>query len=272
MRQGLFKFEGSGNDFLLGTGAWAHHLNSEPELVRRLCDRRRGIGADGTLALEALGGDRVRLGYRNADGSEGAFCGNGTRCASRAAVEMLGCGRRLVVETGWADIMAEVNGTEVSIELPSPESKPRYPAVTGSGVGRGPCLLTLGVPHLVVDVQGLRDLDLGTIAPPLRSHPALGPEGANVDWYEIAADGTVHVRTWERGVEGETLSCGSGMVAVALMVMLQSAVKRAELAPLSGDRLVVEALGEPPMCSTRLTGPTRFVGTIDPSEELLRDL
>jgi diaminopimelate epimerase len=272
VKQDLFKLEGSGNDFLLGVGAWARRLDAEPELARRLCDRRRGIGADGTLALEVIGDGRVRLGYRNADGSEGAFCGNGTRCAARAAVEILGCGKSPVVETDWADIPAEVDGKQVSLELPPPESGPRYPEIDGGEVARGPCLLKIGVPHLVVASHELCDLDLETVATPLRSHPTLGPEGANVDFYAISDDGTVRVRTWERGVEGETLSCGSGVVAVALVVMANNAVNRVEVAPLSGDRLVVEALGEPPVCATRLSGPTRFVAAIDPSEELLRDL
>jgi len=89
VRSEIYKLEGAGNDFVLGVGAWAGRLDSEPDLVRRLCDRRRGIGADGTLALEAVATDRVRLGYRNADGGEAVFCANGTRCAARAAVELL---------------------------------------------------------------------------------------------------------------------------------------------------------------------------------------
>ena len=272
MRSGLFKLEGAGNDFLLGVGEWARRLDEEPDLVRRLCDRRRGIGADGTLALEALGNDRVRLGYRNADGSAGAFCANGTRCAARAAVELLDCDSRPVVETGWADIPAEVDGSQVSLELPPPGSGPQQPEIFGRGVPGNLRLLEVGVPHLVAAADGLADLDLGAIAPPLRHHPTLGPAGANVNFYEIAPDGTVMVRTWERGVEGETLSCGSGMVAVALVVMANNGVGRVELVPLSGDRPVVEALGDPPVCATRLTGPTRFVATIDPSDDFLRNL
>jgi diaminopimelate epimerase len=267
----LHKVEGAGNDFLLGVGPWARRFDRDPDLVRQLCDRRRGIGADGTLAVELVSDDRVRLGYRNADGSRGDFCANGTRCAARAAVELLGCNSKLVIETDWAEVSAEVTGSQVSLELPQPGRSPSpldiaLPECASSGY-----LMEVGVPHLVVASTGLGDIDLSTVAPPLRSHPALGPDGANVDFYEVADDGAVPLRTWERGVEGETLSCGSGMVAVALVVMADRGSNRVELAPRSGDRLVVEALGEPPACATRLTGPTRIVATIDPSDELLQD-
>lgn len=267
----LYKVEGAGNDFVLGVGAWAQRLENEPNLVRRFCDRRRGIGADGTLAIEKFATDRIRLGYRNADGSEGAFCANGTRCAARAAVELLGCQKSVVVETGWADIPAMVERSLVSLELPPPPFGPqRLKAADSDCISNG-LLLKIGVPHLVIETSELAELDLAVTAPPLRWHAAVGPEGANVDFYEVESDDTLRVRTWERGVEAETLSCGSGMVAVALVVMADRGTDRLELLPLSGDRLVVEALGEPPLCATRFTGPTQIVAKLDPSEDFLND-
>jgi diaminopimelate epimerase len=264
--------EGAGNDFLLGVGSWSHRLDNDPNLVQRLCDRRRGVGADGTLSIERMSSKRVRLGYRNADGSEGAFCANGTRCAARAAVELLGCDPKLAVETGWAEITAEVAGSLVSLDLPVPGRGPARPDIRpleGAAPWR---FLEIGVPHLAAEVRGMAEMDFPAIAPHYRHHPLLGREGANVDFYEIADDGTISLRTWERGVEGETLSCGSGMVAVALLVMADRGTDRVELLPRSGDRLVVEALGRPPKCATRLTGPTRLVAAIEPSEDLLREL
>jgi diaminopimelate epimerase len=268
----LYKFEGAGNDFLLAVEAWADRLNNEPDLVRRLCDRRRGLGADGTLAVEAVGAGRVRLGYRNADGSVGAFCANGTRCAARAAVELLGCASKLVVETGWTEVSAEVSGSQVSLTIPRPERAPAQPEIAALEGASPWTVVEIGVPHLAAETRGVSELDLAEVAPRYRHHPALGAEGANVDLYEITDDGTIHIRTWERGVEGETLSCGSGMVAVALLVMASRGSDRVELLPRSGDRVAVEALGEPPRCATRLTGPTRFVATIELSEDLLGDL
>jgi diaminopimelate epimerase len=272
VRSGLFKVEGAGNDFLLGIGSWSERLAQDGDLVRRLCHRRLGVGADGTIALAAEGADRVRLVHRNADGGEAVFCANGARCAARAAVELLGCEKRLVVETAWRPIPAEVDGHQVTLDLPAPDEPPRHPAITASGSMTDHRLLSVGVPHLVVSAGEIRNLDLPAIAPHLRSHEALGPEGANVNFYEVESDGVVRVRTWERGVEGETLACGSGLVAVALLVMAAHDLRRVVLLPASGDRIMVEALGEPPNCPTRLTGPTRVIAEIEPSEDFLHTL
>lgn len=267
MRSGLFKVEGAGNDFLLGIGDWAERLAGDRALVRRLCDRRRGVGADGTLSVTARTAQSVSLVYVNADGSEGSFCGNGTRCAARAAVELLGCNPKLEIVTGWAVIPAEVRETEVSLVLPPIADAPQRTGIEGPAAGEFQRLV-VGVPHLVARVTGLADLDLDVVAAPYRSHPAAGPDGANVSFYEIDGE-DVAVRTWERGVEAETLSCGSGSVAVALVVMGERGAKRVVVRPASGDRLTVEAFGEPPLCATRLTGPARIVAEIQPSDEFL---
>ena len=272
MRPRLFKVEGAGNDFLLGIGGWADRLAHDPELVRRLCDRRLGVGADGAMALTVEGVDRVGLTHRNADGGEALFCGNATRCAARAAVEVLGCEKRLVVETTWKPILAQVDGSEVRIEIPALSEAPGHPAIDAPDGVSDLQFLHVGVPHLVAVASDLSGLELSAIAPPLRNHPALAPHGANVNFYEVDSDGVVRLRTWERGVEGETLSCGSGMVAVALVVMAARDLRRLDLAPASGDRLTVEALGQPPKCPIRLTGPARFIAEIEPSEDLLHTL
>jgi diaminopimelate epimerase len=207
--------------------------------------------------------------YINADGSEGRFCGNGTRCAARAAVDLLGCAPQLDIVTGWAVIPAEVRDTEVSLVLPPIKDPPQSTGIESRVAVGEVQRLAVGVPHLVARVAGLADIDLEVDAAPLRSHRAAGAEGANVNLYEIDDEGGVAIRTWERGVEAETLSCGSGMVAVALVVMAERGVARVIMSPASGDRLTVEALGEPPQCATRLTGPTRIVAEIELSEDFL---
>jgi diaminopimelate epimerase len=267
----VVKLEASGNDFLLGVGDWATRLRDDAALARRLCHRQRGIGADGVIAVEAVSSNRVRVVHRNADGSRSAFCGNGTRCAARAAVELLGFPDRVLVETEWAEIPAVVDGAEVSLELPAPSAAPSPLAIRIAGAPVEAWSLTVGVPHLVVAVHEPGQLELEELAPPLRRHPDFGEEGCNVNF--VAAEGPepLGVRTWERGVEAETLSCGSGIVASALVVMARRDLHELRLIPAAGDELKVEALGRPPECPVRFTGPTRILAEILLCDELLDD-
>lgn len=269
MTQKLVKMEGTGNDFLLGIGEWADRLADDPILVRRLCDRRYGIGADGVLALITYRADRVKLQHRNADGSVGEFCGNGTRCAARAAVELGECQSELEVETGWGVIPASVRGPLVSLELPALAGQPRPVTVTVAQRPVEAWYLSVGVPHVVVPVDDPAALDLPTIAPPLRTFAEFGAGGANVNFIASGGLEPLAIRTWERGVEGETLSCGSGMVAAALVMMTLRGITSLRLQPASGDVLTVQALGEPPLSPVRFTGPTRIIGEIEPSDEFL---
>jgi diaminopimelate epimerase len=258
----LIKAEGAGNDFLLGIGSWADRLADDADLVGRLCDRRRGLGADGVLAVFGSGGESVRLVHRNADGSPSDFCANGTRCAARAAVELLGRPRRLVVVTGWTEVPAEVADHGVSLVLPPPPPPVEHRLEIGEEVWEGRRLV-VGVPHFVVSSTGLDALSIETVGPLLRRHPALGRDGANVQFVEVV-DGVLHIRSFERGVEAETLCCGSGVVAAGLLRLADTAERSIEVRARSGDRLTVEALDPPPESPSRLTGPARLVAEIEP--------
>ena len=261
MKSHLVKVEGAGNDFLLGTGTWAQRLCDEAALAIQLCDRRRGVGADGALAVFVLGNSAIRLVHRNADGSPSAFCANGTRCAARAAVELLGLPRNLLVSTDWVEIPAVVRGTEVSLELPPPTAPMDRALETDLGVWRGR-QLELGTPHLVLPVDDLETLAIETVAPALRRHPELGPGGANIHFVERNSD-PLRIRSFERGVEAETLCCGSGVVVSALLALESTGADSIVVEPRSGDRLTVEALGQPPTAPSLLTGPVRLVAEIE---------
>lgn len=257
----LLKVEGAGNDFLLGAGAWAQRLTADEATIIQLCHRRHGIGADGVLAVFRESASVLRLVHRNADGSPSDFCANGTRCAARAAVEHLGCDRRLMIHTGWTTIPTEVGDNSVTLELPSPGPVSELDLTTAEGCFSGR-LLTVGVPHLVVPVQNLASVDLEPIARPLRHHPGLGPAGANVHLVEASGDRGLAIRTLERGVETEVLCCGSGVVAAALVTMAETGQSRLAVTAQSGDTLHVECLGVPLESAARLTGPARVVAEI----------
>jgi len=265
----LLKVEGAGNDFVVGTGAWASRLAAQPWLVRRLCDRRRGVGADGALAVSVSGPASVGMLYRNGDGSEAVFCANATRCAARVAVEVLGLEASLLVETQWATIPAEVRGSEVTIRLPSPPSAPRQLDLEVDDRVWRAWYLEVGVPHVVIPVDDVDRLDLTRLGPGLRHHAALGAQGANATFIADTPTGAVAVRTWERGVEGETLACGSGIVAAALVLMTTRDSSLLRCRARSGDMITVQACAAPPLCESRLTGPTRILAELRPTEELV---
>ncbi len=257
----LIKVEGAGNDFLLGTGEWARRFVGDTELVIGLCDRRRGVGADGVLAVFAETEGVIRLVHRNADGSESSFCANGTRCAARAAVELLGCRAELVVATGWADIPAVVD-EQVTIELPATGPATALRLETAERAWRGR-RIEVGVPHFVVPVEDLDTPVINAAGLILRSHPDLGESGANVHFVETTG-GAFGIRSFERGVATEVLCCGSGVVAAALLALARTGGRTVTVIPRSGDRLEVETLGPAQRKGSRLTGPARLVAEIDP--------
>lgn len=262
MRSGLFKVEGAGNDFLLGVGDWARRLIDDVGLVISLCDRRRGVGADGALSVFPDTTETIRLVHTNADGSPSAFCANGTRCAALAAVDLLGLPRQISIATGWAEIPAEIGDGEVTLELPPPSTPIERTLDVDDRRWTGH-QLELGVPHFVTLVDDLDALPIEKLAPPLRRHPDLGPGGANIHFVEQHPD-HLRLRSFERGVEAETMCCGSGVVAASLLALGSTGGRSLQVEAHSGDRLFVEALADPPVAPSRLTGPVRLVAEIDP--------
>jgi diaminopimelate epimerase len=263
------KLHGAGNDFLLFDGGEDPSLAGVlPALVPRLCDRRLGIGADGVLLLVRAGTRAARLEYWNADGTGASFCANGTRCAARFAA-LRWHWHELVLLTGFAPVPARVHAAEVELELPAPtEVHPwqEFTALAGSVRGR---YMVLGVPHLIVPVEwpDFWRRPLAPLAPALRAHAELPAGGANVSFVRHAGEGVLAVRSWERGIEAETLSCGSGDVAAALVALAErwtAAPVRVETA--SGRTLVVAAKGATPQCPSTLTGPAEWIadGTVAP--------
>lgn len=259
----LIKAEGAGNDFLIGAGRWARRLADDDEQVIALCHRKRGVGADGVLAIFVDGDDAVTAVHRNADGSPTAFCANGTRCAARAAVEYLGCAERLTIHTGWTDIDAAVRDDGVTLELPPP-TPPRPLVLAGPSGSLSGTLLGVGVPHLVIPTDDLDGIDMVRVAAPLRHHPELGPAGANVHFVERGSGRVLRIRSFERGVPDEVLCCGSGVAAAALLELAEIGGRTLTVVPQSGDAITIEALAEPPVARFRLTGPARLVATVEP--------
>lgn len=258
----LWKGEGSGNDFILGVGSWAEKLSHDTQLIRALCDRRRGLGADGVLALTVESGNQARLIYRNADGSRARFCANGSRVAALAAHRLLGLGTSIELETDWTLIRAATDGEQVTLQLPAPELvSPSMRLMYEKELIEGPFLI-LGVPHFFIEVSE-DALDRGealpTRAEALRQHPGFGPDGSNISFIARTEAGGIRIRTFEQGVEQEVLSCGSAMASAGWFFGKDAG--EIDLFPASGDRIRVSfGNGEHPL---RLQGPARLVARIE---------
>jgi diaminopimelate epimerase len=255
----VMKMSGAGNDFLvLGPDAAGRIPGDLSQWVRQVCRRRLSVGADGVVLVEPAGVNRVRVRYFNADGSS-AFCGNGSRCAARFACLTGLTGDELILESEIGELHAEVYGSSVRLVLPPPrDAGATTLALENESIeGR---VIDAGVPHFVIFVARVGEAPLERWGPPIRRHPRFAPAGTNVDLVALAADGTLELRTWERGVEGETLACGSGAVAAALAVRMRGGRERSRVLPASGIPLEVELPGpaQTPEAAI-LTGDARLV-------------
>ncbi len=258
----FLKMAGGGNDFLVFEGDGRDLSEDARRRLALICRRGLSVGADGALFLSPGEKGRIRVDYYNADGGPATFCANGTRCAARYAVRHGLCeGSSPVLDTGWGTIEARVDGESVTLALPAVPAPQDPIPISGRGLPPTAIPMKVGVPHLVVFVRG----DLGLLAidrfgPPLRRHPAL-PEGANVNFVRAAGENRIAVRSWERGVEGETLSCGSGVVAAAIAASRQGlATSPVTCGTRSGVDLTVEFRDEGEVIvGVRLTGDAREI-------------
>jgi diaminopimelate epimerase len=225
------KYSGAGNDFAL-VRAEEVGLADVADLARRICPRETGVGVDGLILVRSLSDDHVRLRFFNPDGSEFGTCGNGSRCAARYAVE-----RGLVPEpaltlvTDDGEIEARVDVAGVALDFRLEAVVEREIEVEVEGSGRKGWLVQIGTPHLVVLLETVDIADFDAVCRPIRTHSEMGAEGANVDLVALTGTDSVLIRTFERGVEGETLACGSGAMATALAL---------HAAGLSDHRLALE--------------------------------
>ncbi len=221
MRPGtvFYKMTGSGNDFVMFDGRYAYLAELTADTIRAVCQRRHGVGADGVILLDpgAPAGAQFAFHFWNSDGSPGPMCGNGALCAIRLAttIELASADGEVRFATPAGIHRGRVVGNESEIVLPDCET-PKPVAVPLAEGERSPLFCNPSVPHLVLQVDHVAPIPVADRGPSLRCHKALGAPGANVNWVSPVGDGTFRMRTYERGVEAETLSCGTGAVACAL--------------------------------------------------------
>lgn len=270
----FFKMCGSGNDFVFFDEREVDLADWPPERMARACARGIGVGADGMVFLGAgTWAGAVRFSFFNSDGSRGEMCGNGALCATRLSVLIgLAPGPEVVLETDAGLVRGKVSPSEPArAELVLPDvhgvGSPTIEPAAGEGA---PGFAVVGVPHMVVPVRDLEEVDLMGRGRQLRTHPAIGPAGANVN-FVTRVGGEWRMRTYERGVEAETLACGTGAVACATVLGLRGLVtlpwsvrsRSGTILRISGDLDPAGGLNNP-----RLEGQARLVyrGTLGPDE------
>jgi len=262
----FFKMSGSGNDFVVLDGRVSPVTDWTPHAIREACDRRMGIGADGLVVLTPEPGDRVRMDFWNCDGSRADMCGNAALCSTRLAARLGMAGKdgvQLVTRAGTFPARALATRDQAELYLPDFELPATVP---GLAPGEGESELTLatvGVPHLAVVVAHLERPDLMDRGRELRHHPAIGPAGANINFLTPTpgGDDSWRLRTYERGVEGETLACGTGAVAAAVSLARQGLANLpVTIVTRSGRPLIISAtLSGPLATEVRLQGEGRLV-------------
>lgn len=214
----FWKMQGSGNDFILIDHRRPFVQDADRlRLITKLCAPKFGVGADGLIFIEPSATADFRWRFFNADGSEAEMCGNGGRCAARFAFLQGIAPANLSFETMAGLIHATVQGRRVKLELSPPHSLQLNLAIpVGQNVWQAHFLNT-GVPHVVVPVDDLGAIAIAEIGRAIRFHPLFQPAGTNVNFISLTGPQELAIRTYERGVEGETLACGTGSVAAALI-------------------------------------------------------
>ena len=259
----FWKLEGAGNDFL-GLDGRAGGFKLKRQQIADLCDRRRGVGADGVLVVEKpkVRGADFRMRYYNSDGGEAEMCGNGARCFALLARAVSGRkGNVLRIQTQAGLVTLQIRGQEVQVSMTEPTKLRLGRKLVVAGRKLAVDFLNTGVPHAVLFVRSVRSIDVAKQGRAIRYHSAFAPSGTNVNFVEIGRGNRIHVRTYERGVEGETLACGTGVVAASILSNLRRGLRSPILVTTrGGDHLRVGfSMVNGQARKVTLQGPARIV-------------
>lgn len=249
----FYKYQGTGNDFIILDNRDASYSGLERSQISYLCDRRFGIGADGLMLLENAEGYDFKMVYYNADGGESTMCGNGGRCLVRFAGSMgiVAAEYHFLAIDGPHKAILKEDGT-VHLKMNNVSSVEQR---------NGDFILNTGSPHYVTRVDDVKNEDVVTKGRAIRYSDAFSKEGINVNFVEPSGEGIIYARTYERGVEDETLSCGTGVTAAALVFApLEKGFHHMDVFT-PGGKLSVEfnRTGEYHFNNIWLCGPAEFV-------------
>jgi diaminopimelate epimerase len=271
----ITKMSGSGNDFILVD----NRNRTIPDdrmisLTRALCRRRVSIGADGMIFIEPSERHDFQWRFFNADGSEAEMCGNGGRCTARFAFLQGMAGPEMTFETQAGPINAWVEGSKVKLQLTRPKDLKVNQSLDLEGKPWPFDFINTGVPHALIWVEDIEKADLVGLGPRIRYHDQFNPAGTNVNFVQIKDRGMLLVRTYERGVEGETLACGTGSVAAAAVAFFKNKIQSPVRVKTRGGEVLtvyVEGLPGKNLEKVYLEGEVRLIFEGEVFEEALSE-
>lgn len=229
----------TGNDFIIIDNR-AGAVKDPSRVAKGLCDRKWAIGADGLLLAERSKKCDFRMRIFNSDGSEAEMCGNGSRCVALYAAAKGLAGKKMTIETLAGQLKAEVRGSSVKVMLTEPKDIRWNFCLMIHKCPYKLSFVNTGVPHVIHFVEDLEKVDVAELGSHMRNHGEFAPAGTNADFVQTVDKHTIRVRTYERGVEDETLACGTGSVASALIASeAEKMTSPVTVETRSGERLKV---------------------------------
>jgi diaminopimelate epimerase len=248
----FIKAHGAGNDFILIDDRELLFPSEDISLVEKLCHRRYGIGADGLILLQHSLCADYRMRYFNSDGREALLCGNGLRCFA-AFVFHLGDSREsILIETKNDLIQTKRIDGRITTFFPPPKLLKNFPLALSSGI-REVHFVDSGLPNAIFFTEEIEEEELLQFGREVRFHPAFAPDGVNVSVVECIDKNNIRIRTYERGVEAETLACGTAALSVAKVLAELKHYDRVVIYPTSEDPLEIDTK------TWELTGPAKLV-------------
>jgi len=245
------KYQGTGNDFIVIDNRKGSFNTDDHQLIRNLCDRRFGIGADGLILICTCHDCDFEMRYFNSDGHEGSMCGNGGRCSAAFAIKEGIADKKMIFKAADGAHHAELNNNLISMSMND---------ITEYKLIKGNYFLNTGSPHYIIFSKNIEDIDVHKTGKEIRMSPDFSPGGTNVDFVEIFKN-QIFVRTFERGVEEETLSCGTGVTAAAIASVLSGHfdINNINVRTKGGDLSVSFKIKDDLVTDIWLTGPATFV-------------
>lgn len=270
MKLKFWKMHGAQNDFILFDNRQEDFPVDDREFIAHIAARHSGIGAEGVILLEPSETSDFRMHFFNPDGGEAEMCGNGARCAALLASELGVADKEMSIETAAGQLRARVLQKGIRLWMMPPENWKLDGVLDLDRRHLTYGFVNTGVPHVVMRTGDLSDVDVGKVGSTVRRHRDFAPAGTNVNFMQILPGGELSVRTYERGVEAETLACGTGVTACALVAAKNGWVKFPVLVHTrSGSCLIVDGeLTEAGARDVTLTGSAEhvFEGTIEYGE------